>query len=89
MAPWGEVAAAARAPDPGAGAPGTSAPRPTRAPEQRQPGARAGLTHARACLLDHAAELQAALVDLTREPVSVDVGPRSLEQATRAWDQAP
>ena len=47
-----------------------------------------GLTHARTCLLDHGAELQAALGELTGEAVSVDVGPRALDQAAEAWQQA-
>jgi hypothetical protein len=50
-------------------------------PAEQQPG----LTHARACLLDHAGELQAALSDFTQQHVSVDVSPRALEQAAGAW----
>jgi hypothetical protein len=53
------------------------------------PGEQLGLTHARACLLDHAGELQAALSDLTQQPVSVDVRPRALEQAAGAWAEPP
>jgi hypothetical protein len=49
------------------------------------PGEQPGLTRARACLLEHAGELQAALSDLTHEQVSVDVSPRALEQAAGAW----
>ena len=52
------------------------------------PGDQPGLTHARTCLLDHGAELQAALGELTGEAVSVDVGPRALDQAAEAWQQA-
>jgi hypothetical protein len=42
--------------------------------------------HARACLLDHAAELQRALADLTGADVSIDVSPRALERAVEAWE---
>jgi hypothetical protein len=42
--------------------------------------------HARACLLDHAAELQHALADFTGADVRVDVSPRALERAAEAWD---
>ena len=41
--------------------------------------------HARACLLDHAAELQHTLAELTGADVSVDVNPRALERAVEAW----
>jgi hypothetical protein len=41
--------------------------------------------HARACLLDHAAELQQALGELTGEQVLVDVPAGALERAARAW----
>ena len=51
------------------------------------PGDQPGLTHARTCLLDHAAELQTALAELTGEAVSVDVAPRALDQAATAWTQ--
>ena len=44
--------------------------------------------HARACLLDHAAELQQALVDLTGEQVLVDVAAGALERAVEAWGPA-
>jgi hypothetical protein len=53
------------------------------------PGDQLGLTHARACLLDHAGELQAAVSDLTQQHVSVDVSPRALEQAVGAWAEPP
>ena len=47
------------------------------------PGPQPGETHARGCLLDHAAELQAALgVDGAR--VQIDVGPAALERAATA-----
>jgi len=41
--------------------------------------------HARACLLDHAAELQHSLAELTGEQVLVDVPASALERAARAW----
>jgi hypothetical protein len=41
--------------------------------------------HARACLLDHAAELQQALADLTGAQVLVDVPTGALERALEAW----
>ena len=45
-----------------------------------------GITHARGCLLDHAAELRGALAELLdREDVRVDVDEHSLEQADRVW----
>jgi hypothetical protein len=47
----------------------------------RQPG----VTHARTCLLDHAAELRAAVSEVTEQHVAVDVGARALERAARAW----
>lgn len=40
-----------------------------------------GATHARACLLDHAAELNAALGGNAQ----IDVGPAALEHAAAAW----
>jgi hypothetical protein len=45
-----------------------------------------GVTHARGCLLDHAAELRAALAELLgRDDVRVDVDDRALEQADGVW----
>ena len=44
--------------------------------------------HARACLLDHAAELQQATADLTGEQVFVDVAAGALERAVEAWGPA-
>ena len=41
--------------------------------------------HARACLLDHAAELQQAIADLTDQHVLVDVAASTLERAGQAW----
>jgi hypothetical protein len=44
--------------------------------------------HARACLLDHSAELQQALADLTGQHVLVDVAASALERAGDAWGPA-
>jgi hypothetical protein len=45
-----------------------------------------GQTHARACLLDHAAEVRDALEELIPdEEVSVEVSEQALAQATRVW----
>ena len=46
----------------------------------------AGQSHARACLLDHAAELRDTLGELLEhEEVSVEVAEATLEQAVRVW----
>ena len=48
-----------------------------------------GQTHARACLLDHAAELRGQLEDLLgEEEVTVEVSDRVLEQAAGVWSGA-
>jgi len=47
-----------------------------------------GITHARTCLLNHAAELRAAVSEVTEQHVAVDVGARALEQAAQAWTEA-
>lgn len=47
----------------------------------------AGVAHARTCLLDHAAELRAAVSEVTEEHVTVDVGAHALERATQAWTE--
>ncbi len=49
------------------------------------PGEQPGRTHAQACLLDHVTELQARLIALTDEHVSIDVDDATLEQADSAW----
>ena len=55
---------------------------------QRMLEAMAGETHARACLLDHAAELRDALHDLLEdEQVTVELAEETLEQAARVWRQ--
>jgi hypothetical protein len=46
-----------------------------------------GVTHARICLLDHAADLRAAVSELTEEHVTVDVGTHALDRAAQAWTQ--
>jgi len=52
-------------------------------------GPQAGETHARSCLLDHTAELQQLLVELTNDAVKILIGPAALECAARAWQQQP
>ena len=48
----------------------------------------AGQSHARACLLDHAAELRDALGELFEdEEVSVELADETLEQAARVWSR--
>ncbi|MGZ6670214.1 MAG: hypothetical protein ACXVH3_36775 [Solirubrobacteraceae bacterium] len=47
----------------------------------------AGETHARACLLDHAAELRAFLDPNGEEEVSVEISDAALAQAAAAWGQ--
>ena len=55
---------------------------------QRMLEAMAGETHARACLLDHAAELRDALDELLEdEQVTVELAEQALEQAARVWRQ--
>ena len=49
------------------------------------PGPQPGETHARGCLVDHAAELQAAIATITDEPVKIDIGLVALERAAGAW----
>jgi len=51
-------------------------------------GAQSGATHARVAMLDHVAELQDALGELTREPVSIDIGAEVLEVADATWRDA-
>ena len=47
-----------------------------------------GQSHARACLLDHAAELRDALGELLEdEEVSVELAEDTLEQAARVWSR--
>ena len=44
-----------------------------------------GVSHPRACLLDHAAEMRALLEEMLEEPVVVEIPEASLEQASRVW----
>ena len=64
---------------------------PGRAPEvsQRVLESLAGVSHARACLLDHAAVLRDALDDLLaeEEEVGVEVDEVALERASSVWDR--
>jgi hypothetical protein len=49
-----------------------------------------GQTHARACLLDHAAELHDLLDELLPdEEITVEVSDGALEQAARVWSGRP
>ncbi|MGI8730186.1 MAG: hypothetical protein ACR2LK_09395 [Solirubrobacteraceae bacterium] len=48
-------------------------------------GLQPGSTHARGCMLDHAAELQQLLADLTASRVSVDAGATALQRAADIW----
>jgi Ca2+/Na+ antiporter len=50
------------------------------------PGLQPGQTHARMCLLDHAAQLQRAIALLSDEAVQIDVGPLALQGAAAAWE---
>jgi hypothetical protein len=52
---------------------------------QRMLRAMPGQTHARACLLDHAAELRELLDDLFEEDVSVELSEHALERAAGVW----
>lgn len=47
-----------------------------------------GQTHARACLLDHAAELQTRVAELAGAAVTIDVSAQALRAATGAWSNA-
>lgn len=65
--------------------------RATRPPHIQQrvlAGQQPGETHARACLLDHAAELQTMLAEITDGTITIDVAPVALHEATRAWATA-
>ncbi|MGO9955243.1 MAG: hypothetical protein ACLP50_04595 [Solirubrobacteraceae bacterium] len=56
---------------------------------QRVVEALPGITIARGCLLDHAAELRNVVEWAAGEGVQVDVPEASLEDAMRVWDTAP
>ncbi len=55
--------------------------------EQRVLGGLPGTSHARACLLDHAAELHMLLEAVLEEPVTVEIAERSLQDASGVWRQ--
>ena len=54
---------------------------------QRVLSAMAGATYARACLLDHAAELQAFLDPDSEEALHVKISDASLARAAGVWRQ--
>lgn len=61
---------------------------PGRAPQLHQrvlTGPQAGATHARSCLLDHTAELQQLLIELTDTAVRILIAPTALGRAAGAW----
>lgn len=62
--------------------------RPAQLHQRLLSGAQPGQTHAAACLLDHTAELQELLIDVTGETVSIDVGTHTVQAAERAWTPA-
>ena len=45
-----------------------------------------GITIARGCLLDHAAELQSAVEAATGEPAGVEIDDQALDRAARLWE---
>ena len=45
-----------------------------------------GITIARGCLLDHAAELQSAVEAATGEPAGVEIDDKALDRAARLWE---
>ena len=58
--------------------------------EQRQVlGGFPGVSHPRACLLDHAAELRALVEELVEDPVVVEIPEASLEHASTVWGASP
>jgi hypothetical protein len=52
---------------------------------QRVLGALPGASHARACLLDHAAELRLTLEEVLAEPLTVKMSEEALESAGDVW----
>jgi len=52
---------------------------------QRTLGEIAGQTHARACLLDHVAQLRERLDELTDQEVRIELDEQALVQAAAAW----
>ena len=57
--------------------------------EQQVLGGFPGVSHPRACLLDHAAELQALVEELLEESVVVEIPEASLEHASTVWGTLP
>lgn len=57
--------------------------------EQQVLGRFPGVSHPRACLLDHAAELRALVEELLEEPVVVEIPEASLDQASTVWGTLP
>ncbi len=57
--------------------------------EQQVLGEFPGVSHPRACLLDHAAELRALVEELLKEPVVVEIPEVSLEHASTVWGAPP
>ena len=57
--------------------------------EQQVLGGFPGVSHPRACLLDHAAELRALVEELVEEPVVVEIPEASLEHASTVWGTPP
>ncbi|HUA03823.1 MAG TPA: hypothetical protein VMB27_07975 [Solirubrobacteraceae bacterium] len=57
--------------------------------DQRVLGGFPGVSHPRACLLDHAAELRALVEEFVEEPVVVEIPEASLEHASTVWGTLP
>ena len=57
--------------------------------EQQLLGGFPGVSHPRACLLDHAAELRALVEELVEEPVVVEIPGASLKHASTVWGSSP
>jgi hypothetical protein len=56
---------------------------------QQELGRLPGSSHARACLLDHAAELRLTLEQLLDEPVRIEIPDAALERAGSLWERPP
>ena len=57
--------------------------------EQQVLGVFPGVSHPRACLLDHTAELRALVEELLEETVVVEIPEASLERASTVWGIPP
>jgi hypothetical protein len=57
--------------------------------EQQVLGGFPGVSHPRACLLDHAAKLRALVEELLEEPVVAEIPEASLEHASTVWGIPP